>query len=88
MSQKKAYVFNPKKHISIIGFIAAAKLACYTNFIHELAALWVFFHHVNETLAKSLNNRMWHSKNLVLFRLCVKCEQLIPKTSTIVSTGS
>lgn len=57
-SQVKAHFFNPTDPISIIAFPFTLKLACDTNRIHEVAAMWVLSLSVKNALATTLNSRM------------------------------
>lgn len=54
----KATFFDQKNSISIVGFMATLKLACNSNKIHEGAAMRVFPHFVQDSLAIILDSRM------------------------------
>lgn len=53
-----AHYFIPKDPISISECLATDKLACVTNHIHEIAAMWVLSCTVHEKLANALKSRM------------------------------
>lgn len=58
-SQMKAHFFDPKGLIPITEFVAAFKISCDSNRIHEDAAMWVLSHDVNATPVNALNSRRW-----------------------------
>lgn len=60
----QAHFFVLSYHISIIGFLAAFKIACSTNRLDEGVAMWVLLFFVKNALALSLNNRVFAATNL------------------------
>lgn len=65
-SQMKTHFFDPKKQISIKGFLATFKLACGTSHTHKRANMWAFLHHIEETLANTLNSCLYGQDPLAL----------------------
>lgn len=57
-SQMKVHTFNPSDLILILGFLTTFKLACDTNLIHKLAAMWAMLRFVSNCVAASLKSCM------------------------------
>lgn len=56
---KKENFFDPRDLIPTVSFLVAFKLASDTNNIHAETAMWVLPHIANDTLANTLDIRMY-----------------------------
>lgn len=56
--QMNTTIFHPYDPISIIPFLSSFKLACDTNGIHEIAAMWLLHFFLEKQAAAVVNSRI------------------------------